>query len=178
MESTKRTCELPDTALAERLARSTNKTDTCWTWTGEITPKGYGVLQVNGRRVLAHRASYEAHVGPVPEGLVIDHVCHDKSCIAGDACPHRRCINPAHLQPVTNAVNILRGVGVGAVNAQKTHCIRGHEFTPENILRQPPNWPGGPDRRSCRTCRREQNREAMRARRARTRAQPEPLADA
>lgn len=169
MESQEPTRGLPDPALAERLARRADKTDTCWTWTGETNGRGYGTLKVNGRRTLAHRASYEAHVGPIPEGLVLDHTCHDRNCTAGGACPHRSCINPAHLEPVTNTVNILRGVGVGAVNAQKTHCVRGHEFTPENILRQPPNWPDGPDRRGCRTCRREQNREAMRTRRARAR---------
>lgn len=157
-----------DVPLAERLAAHTDKTATCWPWTGEITEKGYGVLHLNGKRVLAHRASYEAHVGPIPEGLVLDHVCHnrDKACVAGVACLHRRCVNPAHLEAVTNEVNILRGVGQGVRNAQKTRCIRGHEFTPENTLRQPPNRPGGRDRRGCRTCRREQNREAMKARRA------------
>ncbi|MEU4967832.1 HNH endonuclease signature motif containing protein [Streptomyces smyrnaeus] len=148
----------PPRTFTGNLQASRASANECWEWTGELSEKGYGRTQRKGRYTGAHRAVYEHLVGPIPEGLVLDHLCRNPPCV-----------NPAHLEPVTNRDNILRGIGVGAINAQKTHCIRGHEFTPENTLRLGPNWPGGPDRRACRTCRRAKNREAMRAWRARSR---------
>jgi hypothetical protein len=92
----------------------------CWLWTGATTT-GYGVLKVDGKRWLAHRWSYEQLVGPVPVGLQLDHLCRV-----------RRCVNPAHLEPVTLRENVLRGVGPSAVNAAKTECQNGHPFNDAN----------------------------------------------
>lgn len=108
----------------------------CWVWTGAKQKDGYGTISDNGRRP-AHRVSYERFVGPLIKGLTIDHLCRN-----------RLCVNPDHLEQVTFKENVLRGVGPTAVNARKTHCIRGHELTKENIL---PNAKG----RVCRQCNRK-----------------------
>lgn len=96
-----------------------NKTETCWLWTGQLDISGYGQILRNGKLFKTHRVAYELLVGPIPEGLTLDHV-KDRGC------QHRSCCNPAHLEPVTNRVNILRGDSIAANNARKTHCKRGH----------------------------------------------------
>lgn len=122
----------------DRLQRNTQANDRgCWEWTGKRTPEGYGVAKVSNRSVFAHRLSYEAHVGPIPAGLVIDHLCRNTSCV-----------RPAHLEAVTDRVNVLRSTAPAAENARKTHCKRNHEFTPENTRRAGRNGKG----RRCRTC--------------------------
>jgi hypothetical protein len=70
----------------------------CWVWVARLNRNGYGRLSVEGDERMAHRLSYEAHVGPIPPGLVLDHLCEV-----------RCCINPSHLEPVTVQVNTLRG---------------------------------------------------------------------
>jgi hypothetical protein len=98
----------------------------------------------------AHRVVYEALVGPVPEGLELDHTCDNPPCC-----------NPGHLEPVTHAENMRRGKRNGAVvNRAKTHCKHGHEFTPANTYTQ---TKGG---RGCRECHRRVRRDYMRRRRA------------
>ncbi len=92
----------------------------CWLWTGCIV-KGYGQMGNNKKRVYAHRFSYEYHKGPIPDGLTIDHLCRV-----------RCCVNPDHLEAVTNRENILRGTGISAKNYRKTHCHKGHEFIQDN----------------------------------------------
>jgi hypothetical protein len=132
----------------------------CWIFSGTITPNGYGQVYHNGNtHALAHRVVFEAVVGPIPEGLVIDHICRV-----------RHCVNPEHLEPVTQRENLLRGQGAAAKNAARTHCQRGHEFTPENTFTystQPAYL------RGCRTCRRDNDRARWRSRRDMT---PEELA--
>jgi hypothetical protein len=127
----------------ERFWELVAKTDGCWIWRG-ATKNGYGVFYVGDGQVQAHRYAYELDRGSIPEGLTIDHLCHTEAvveCRDGSSCPHRRCVRPDHLEPVPLGDNIRRGG-----NATKTHCKRGHEFTPENtyVLKR-----GG---RSCKTC--------------------------
>lgn len=80
--------------VAERLAANTRRSEGCWEWLGAKTSAGYGHFQVDGRMVYAHRVAYELAIGPIPDGLVIDHKCYQKSCV-----------NPSHLQAVTSKQN-------------------------------------------------------------------------
>ena len=114
--------------------------DECWPWTGYVTA-GYGRFYPTRRKgVKAHRYAYELLIGPIPAGLHLDHLCRNKLCM-----------NPQHLEPVTLVENVMRGEGVTVQNAQKTHCLRGHEFTPENTRITPQGW------RQCKVCRRLTN---------------------
>lgn len=119
--------------------------DGCWIWTGRQDGDGYGQFWLDGKHRRAFVVSYEMNVGPVPEGLELDHLCRV-----------RLCVNPAHLEPVTTQVNQLRGNGVSGINARKTHCDHGHEFTPANTYITPDG------RRQCRTCQRERSRRHQR----------------
>ena|SRR5215831_2236795 len=96
-----------------------DKTGDCWLWTGYVDRGGYGRY---GRHGYSHRIAYEELVAQIPPGLVIDHLCRV-----------RHCVNPTHMEPVTDRVNVVeRGTGLAAQRAVQTHCIHGHEFTPEN----------------------------------------------
>jgi hypothetical protein len=108
---------------------------TCWPWVGGKTHEGYGKLSNGGSAFVAHRLLYELAIGPIPKGMVVDHTCHNGSgCSGGAACTHRSCCNPAHLEAVTIANNVLRGQGTAAVNARKIHCKRGHPFDETNTV--------------------------------------------
>lgn len=126
----------------------------CRLWDGATYPSGYGCFLYNKSNTGAHRASYEMYVGPIPEGLEIDHTCHtnDLSCPGGVTCKHRRCVTPEHLEPVTGKVNCLRGRSPAALHAVKTHCAKGHPFSEENTYR-------GTGRRYCRKCGNEAGRK-------------------
>ncbi len=127
----------PRTPLVELFEKRIQANGSCIEWTGTIDKDGYGQFHRGGRSapfVSAHRWSYEHHVGPIPKGLHIDHLCRN-----------RRCVNPEHLEPVTPKENVMRGMGPAAVNARKTHCLHGHPLTAENIYTS-----GG--MRSCKVC--------------------------
>lgn len=115
----------------------------CWLLPNrKLLPKGYVPVKIGGstapqRRTTAHVIVYEYYAGPVPEGLVLDHLCRNRACCRWDHC-----------EPVTNRENLLRGDTIVAANAAKTHCYLGHEFTPENTY----VYRG---KRSCRTCQRK-----------------------
>lgn len=99
----------------------------CHEWTADSGNSGYGRFWVAGtQKALAHRWAYEYHVGPIPDGLVIDHLCR-----------HKLCVNPEHLEAVTMSENVLRGEGPAKRSAMRfkaTHCKNGHEYTPENTV--------------------------------------------
>ena len=106
----------------------------CWQWIGAKS-KGYGRFEHNqggGISRRAHRFAYLALIGPIPAGFECDHACHTTDCVGGRDCPHRACVNVGHLQLTSNRENVLRGVGISAINAKKTQCLRGHPFSPEN----------------------------------------------
>ena len=110
--------------------------DACWVWLAGRQSAGYGLFYLDGSPKVAHRVAYEITVGPIPDGMQLDHLCRV-----------RACVNPGHLEPVSNRENALRGVGPTAVNAAKTSCVRGHGFTPENTRISPSSG-----KRTCRTC--------------------------
>jgi hypothetical protein len=115
--------------------------DACWHWAASKDTHGYGHIRLDYKLTKAHRASYEHFVGPIPTELQLDHLCRN-----------RGCVNPKHLEPVTVRENVLRGNGGGA-HARKTHCIHGHEYTPENTYKQTyVNKDGLQSGRSCREC--------------------------
>lgn len=108
----------------------------CWMWTGSLMWKGYGRFFVNGGYIRAHKFAYMLSNGPVPEGMVLDHLCHnsDPTCSGGVACLHRRCVNAFHLEPTTKRGNVLRSpLAPARINADKTHCPQGHPYSGENL---------------------------------------------
>lgn len=109
------------TSIEERLIIRSDRSggpDSCWPWLSKGKPvEGYGYVTVKQKTRLAHVVSYEMYVGPVPEGLTLDHLCVNSPCI-----------NPKHLEPVTMQENILRGNGLAGQNARKTHCPKGHPY--------------------------------------------------
>ncbi|MCC6573302.1 MAG: HNH endonuclease [Planctomycetes bacterium] len=106
----------------------------CWQWQGALT-KGYGRIRVGGKRLLSHRVIYELMIGPIPEGMELDHLCRLPSCQ-----------NPKHLEPVTHKENVRRGVSSFARKANATHCVRGHALTGDNLRMQPNGL------RNCKAC--------------------------
>lgn len=119
--------------------------DGCWLWTGARFASGYGSFNDGTRTVRAHRFVYEWLVGPIPDGMQLDHTCHnDSGCGGGPSCLHRRCVRPAHLEPVTHLENGRRGEA-GAWLAAKTECPSGHAYDEANTR----IYQG---RRYCRAC--------------------------
>ena len=131
------------------LARMEPQPNGCIHYTGALFHDGYGALSVQGKQVRAHRAAYEHFVGQIPRGMELDHECHngDATCIGGDSCLHRRCVNVEHLAVKTHRENILASaLTTPGINARKTHCTNGHEFTPSNTKVD------GRGKRICRQC--------------------------
>lgn len=128
----------PGTPIKERIERLIERRpDGCWWWIGARAAWGYGIMSVNRHVLRAHRAVYEAYVGPIPDGLTLDHLCRTP-----------RCVNPAHLEPVTMRENVLRGATIPAANARRTHCSHGHPYNEQNT-----RYRG--NRRECRVCDRD-----------------------
>ena len=140
---------IPDRVVPRIERRQVMGPDGCVVSTYSVGSHGYAQVgwTENGRTVmhLVHRLVYQVVYGPVPDGMTVDHICRN-----------RRCVNWMHLRLLSNRVNAtLNG------NALKTHCKRGHEFTPENTRYNTAGY------RECVTCRRKQVREAMARARAR-----------
>lgn len=139
-----------------------DKSGECWVWTARKTKTGYGLFSYrnSGRQYqnYAHRISYELYVGKIPDGLQIDHLCRNRSCV-----------NPEHLEPVTALENTRRKPvksipPMATVNREKTHCINGHEYTEENTGRDASGY------RKCKECARL-NTKSWREKRDKTTAQ-------
>lgn len=119
----------------------------CWDWTAYRDKDGYGSVKADGKMQLAHRHVYSVLVGPIPKGLTLDHLCRN-----------RACVNPEHLEPVTQRVNTHRGNTAAARNAAKTHCVKGHPYDEANTYR---NRKG----RFCRACGRDATRRYLQRKR-------------
>lgn len=113
-----------------------NKTSGCWKWGAWSNGKGYGLVRINGKSYLAHRISYEIAYGEIPKGLVIDHICNNT-----------KCVNPSHLQAITQQQNILRSTKhISKERASKKQCIRGHNLFGDNLYIRKDR------RRACKLC--------------------------
>ncbi len=138
----------------QRFWAKVNKTDGCWEWTG-VTVNGYGrFLFTTGKTVRAHRFAYELLVGPIPDGLQLDHLCRNRSCV-----------NPVHLEPVTQQENLRRG-NPGKHWSDRTHCDYEHPYDEANTIMRSNGT------RVCREC----GRRRMKEYRARAKV-PSPLPD-
>jgi len=135
------------TDLPDRIQSKIMKVeDGCWLWAAGLTGPGYGQIWWRGRMQYAHRVVYEVLVGPLPnpKHLVSDHLCRVRSCV-----------NPRHIEFVTNGENTRRGIGPDIHRARhkaQTHCKWGHEFTKTNTYQRS-------DGRECKTCKRLRNYE-------------------
>lgn len=124
-----------------------NEETGCIEWTAGTNGVGYGTLKVKTdegyKHKYAHRWFYEYHRGEIPEGLHLDHLCRNTLCV-----------NHEHLEAVTPKENLLRGVGFSGINARKTHCIKGHELSGENLYVSPTTG-----YRRCMECARERDKK-------------------
>lgn len=131
------------TTVLDRIMRRVTVDDNgCWNWQGSKNPKGYGNIGIHGKVQLTHRVSYTVHVGDIPDGLQLDHLCRNTSCC-----------NPEHLEPVTPTEHARR-----SIEATKDHCKHGHPLSGDNlIVRIRAN---GQRHRVCRECKRLARRSA------------------
>lgn len=140
----------------------------CWRWTGNLSDGGYGRFwtKAPGEKVKSHQAhrwAYEQLVGPIPDGMTLDHLCHERqACSGGDGCPHRRCVNPQHLAIAPMGENVNRGNPNWRQRLSRTHCPKGHPFDEKNTYHAPDGS------RHCRACGAANARRYKAARRRRT----------
>lgn len=118
----------------------------CWLWNGSTNGRGYGVMNIGKVQYRAHRLAYEVWVGPIPDGLTLDHV-------KAWGCTSSLCCNPAHLEPVTAGENSLRGDCPWAEHRRQEKCIRGHEFDLTRVV-------DGKEYRDCSECRRIRSKKS------------------
>ncbi|NBW14538.1 MAG: HNH endonuclease [Caulobacteraceae bacterium] len=126
----------------------------CIDWPRSVNNYGYGVVQHNGKRTTAHRAAYENVMGPIPKGLVVDHICRN-----------RKCVNVSHLRLLTDKENVLIGDGPTAKNKRLSHCKNGHLLSGENIAVY---VKGSTTHRHCIACGHERDERKNAKRRAKT----------
>lgn len=107
----------------------------CWEWSGGTNSEGYGNFSLKNQAVKAHRYSFGYFKGEIPKGFVVDHLCRN-----------HKCVNPDHLEAVSNKTNIIRGVGLASQESKRTHCPFGHEYTEDNIYRTKNKY------RNCKAC--------------------------
>jgi hypothetical protein len=139
--------ELSEAVIARFWSKVDRRDDAeeCWPWLAsvQVARGGYGQFRVRPRTLRAHVIAYTLLVGPVPEGMVLDHLCRNPPCV-----------NPAHLEPVTQGTNSRRGMAPTVIAFREGRCMKGHPMTPDNIAVKPDG-----DRR-CRVC---ANATALRA---------------
>lgn len=134
--------------IPERFWKKVDITPYCWLWTGAVSSTGYSNFWIFHKYLTGHRYLYTQWVGEIPEGLDLDHLCRNRSCV-----------NPAHLEPVTRSENVLRGISNDVhFNKVKTRCKRGHEFTPENTYTYTYE---GRRQRKCKTCSKLRNKKLL-----------------
>jgi hypothetical protein len=127
-----------DPTLVARLRPKFTISDGCWQWTAALDSYGYPQIWCNHRVQYAHRVMYELFIGPIPEGLQLDHLCRNP-----------KCVRPDHLEPVTMAENIARGWATGEHvrwQRKKTECPQGHPYDEANT------YICKTGRRHCRAC--------------------------
>lgn len=121
-----------------RFAQKVERDGECWAWTAGLMGGGYGQFHDGGPNY-AHRWLYARLIGPIPEGMTLDHLCRN-----------RKCVRPDHLEVVTRGENVLRGIGFAAKNHLATHCPNGHPYAGSNLVVK------GDGSRRCRECHRVQ----------------------
>lgn len=132
----------PKLSTEERFWAKVTRTESCWNWSSR--PGKHALFLVDGSLVPVHRYAYELMVGPIPDGLEIDHLCRNQICV-----------NPEHLEPVTREENLRRGWGHRLQNGMTNECIHGHKYTPENTYVNPRGHA------SCRRCSNESKRKSL-----------------
>ena len=125
-----------------RFWEKVNKTETCWLWTAGTAGAGYASFWNGTRRTYAYRFAYELLVGPIPEGLTLDHLCR-----------RRDCVNPAHCEPVSIRENTRRGQNPRNVAHLTDTCKRGHDLND--------SWVSPAGSRACRACHRDRQAARM-----------------
>lgn len=144
-------CREPRMTLRDRFWAKVDKSGDCWIWTGAQTLREYGQIKIDKKSAMAHRIAWQLEVGAIPEGLEIDHLCRNHSCV-----------RPEHLEPVTHVENLARSPVMNwSGRKTETHCGHGHLLSAENTYM----YPSG--RKACRICKRSHAKKHKALRRQR-----------